>query len=120
MLITRWPSSAVGRSRTSAYDSLVWTVATARNLTSDFSAQTSEVFALLEQSLAQAGSDRTRMLSVQVLLTDIDQRDEFDLLWCTWLGNDPQAWPQRACYEAKLAPGLLLEVVVTAARHTPA
>ncbi len=116
MLIERWPSSGRGRSRTSAYGELVWTVETARNPAADFAAQTADVLALLDTSLSEAGSDRQRMLSVQVLLTDIGNRPAFDAQWCEWLGDDPQGWPQRAVSEAKLAPGLLLEVVVTAAR----
>ena len=116
MKIERWAGSAVGRSQAVARADLVWTVANARPTTEGFAAQVAETFSLLEQNLERAGSSRRGMLSVQVLLTDIGNRDEFDRLWRLWIGDDPEAWPQRACYGAALAPGLLVELIVTAAR----
>ena len=53
---------------------------------------------------------------VQVILVDISMRDAFDALWQAWIGPDPQHWPQRAVHGGALAPGLLLEVMATAAR----
>ena len=116
MKIERWAGSAVGRSQAVACGDLVWTVANARRTNEGFAVQVAETFALLEQNLQRAGSSRRHLLSVQVLLTDIANRDEFDRLWCQWIGDDREAWPQRACYGAALAPGLLVELIVTASR----
>jgi enamine deaminase RidA (YjgF/YER057c/UK114 family) len=114
--IERWAGRAIGRSQSVAYADLLWTVANARDTAADFAAQVLETFAVLEQNLEATGSSRRHLLSVQVLLSDIGDRDAFDRLWCAWIGDDPQAWPQRACYGAALAPGLRVELIVTAAR----
>ena len=116
MDIKRWNTQAVGRSQTVALGPLLWTVANARDRTADFAAQTAETFARLNQALVDAGSSRAHLLSVQVLLLDMKDRIAFDALWCEWVGPNPQHWPQRSCFQATLAPGLLLELVVTAAR----
>ncbi len=116
MNIERFTGAAVGRSRSVAYAGLVWTVSNARDTSADFVAQVDETLALLDASLAEAGSSRERLLSVQVLLVDIADRDVFDARWRAWIGPDPAHWPQRAVYGAPLAPGLLIEIIATAAR----
>ena len=116
MNIERWRSSGPGRSHTVAWGGLVWTVTNARDPAGDLATQVGETLALLEQFLHAAGSGKTRMLSVQVLLASIDDRAAFDRLWCDWIGDDPAHWPQRAVYGAALAPGLRVEMLVTAAR----
>ena len=126
MQIDRWPASAPGRSRVVSCSGLVRTVANARDASRPFDAQVAESLHMLDAHLQQAGSARTHILSVQVLLTDIAMRGDFDRLWQAWIGPDPAHWPQRACYQAGLAPGLLVELVVVAASasasqrvHTP-
>jgi len=114
--IQRWTGRAVGRSRTVACDGLVWTVANAVDATAPFEAQVAESLQMLELHLVEAGSDRTRILSLQVMLADIAQRPAFDEQWQARIGPSPEHWPQRACFQAALAPGLLIEVVVVAAR----
>lgn len=116
MNIERWAGGAVGRSRMSALGDLLWVVSNARDARAEFDAQVAETFALLDASLKEGGSSRERMLSVQVLLQDIETKDVFDARWRAWLGPDPAAWPQRACYQAGLSGGLLVEVIVVAAR----
>ena len=39
-----------------------------------------------------------------------------DAEWCEWIGG-PEHWPQRACVQAALAPGTLVEITVIAARR---
>ena len=70
---------------------------------------------MLEAHLAMTGSARTHLLSLQVMLTDISNRGAFDALWKQWIGSNPEHWPQRACFQAALAPGLLVELVAVAA-----
>lgn len=114
MKTERWGSGTKGRSHTVRRGDTVWTVSNARNLAGDFAAQARETLEFLDASLEQAGSSRECLLSVQVILSDIGDREQFDRLWCQWLGDDPAHWPQRAVFGASLAPGLLLEVVATA------
>lgn len=115
MQIERWSSGGVGRSRTVAYGDLVWAVADARDASASFESQVEQSLQILEAHLAEAGSARTHILSLQVMLTDITKRGDFDRLWVEWVGPHAEHWPQRACFQAALAPGLLIELVAVAA-----
>lgn len=115
MPITRWSSNGKGRSRTVAFGNLIWTVANAKDKPVDFETQAAQCLQMLELYLLEAGSARTHILSLQVMLVDISCRDRFDRLWQDWVGNDPVHWPQRACFQSVLAPGLLIEIVAVAA-----
>lgn len=80
----------------------------------DLRAQTREVLGHIDRLLAEAGSDKTRILSCQIFLTDVDQIGAMNEVWDAWVpqGNTPP----RATVEARLAnPQYLIEVVVTAA-----
>ncbi|ARP80629.1 hypothetical protein CAL12_07120 [Bordetella genomosp. 8] len=80
-------------------------------------AQTRDVLAKIDDCLAQAGTDKARLLSVQIWLKDIE-RDfaGMNQVWAEWAPAD--ALPTRATCEAKLAsPDLLVEIIVTAARR---
>jgi len=120
MKTERWGGSAKGRSTTVARGDTVWTVSNARNLGGDIRAQVAETLDLLDASLRRAGSDKTQLLSVQVILADISHREIFDEIWCRWIGDNPEHWPQRAVLAAALAPGLLLEIMATASREVGA
>jgi enamine deaminase RidA (YjgF/YER057c/UK114 family) len=113
MDIQRLPGGATGRSRAVAFENLIFTVATAAGSAS-LKEQTRQVLARIEQNLADAGSDKTRLLSATVYLTDIARKAEMDDVWNEWIG--PDNWPQRACVQAGLAPGALVEITVIAAR----
>ena len=119
MNIERWPAGSPGRSRTVASGPWIWTVATVSRPADGFEEEVRLCLELLERNLNEAGSDRSRLLSVQVILADIADRSEFDVLWRDWIGSDPAHWPQRACFQAGLAPGLRLELVAVAARREP-
>lgn len=118
MNIERWPSSAPGRSRTVAFGGVVWTVANATDPTADFEVQVRQSLQMLDDHLRQAGSARTHLLSLQVILADIANRAAFDRQWQEWIGPDPAHWPQRACFQSGLAPGLQIELVAVAAPAT--
>jgi enamine deaminase RidA (YjgF/YER057c/UK114 family) len=112
-IIERFAGGAAGRSRASAWRDLVFTVATAHG--ASLAEQTRATLAAIDRNLADAGSDRTRLLSATVYLSDIAGKAEMDALWCEWIGP-PANWPQRACVQAALAPGTLVEITVIAAR----
>lgn len=76
--------------------------------------QTREVLGHVERLLIEAGSDKTRLLSVQVFLADIDEIDRMNAVWDRWV--PPGHTPPRATVQARLADSRWrLEVVVTAA-----
>ncbi|OAI47003.1 hypothetical protein AYO44_10370 [Planctomycetaceae bacterium SCGC AG-212-F19] len=114
MDIERFRGNAAGRSRAVAFDSLVFTVATAPGSTS-VQEQTRQVLARIEANLADAGSDKTRLLSATVYLADIASKTAMDEVWNEWIG--PENWPQRACVQVGLAPNTLVEITMIAARR---
>ncbi|MGB0867409.1 MAG: RidA family protein [Granulosicoccaceae bacterium] len=81
----------------------------------DFETQVLATLKSLDEEMAAAGTDRTKLLLVHIYLTDIANIDRFNLHWDTWLdGAKP---PVRACVEpAKLAdPLYAVELVATVA-----
>jgi len=80
----------------------------------DIEGQTREVLAAIDALLAQAGSDKTRILRAQIFLADIADFAGMNRAWDAWVvsGNAPA----RATVEARLAkPEWKVEIVVTAA-----
>lgn len=76
--------------------------------------QTREILANIDSLLAQAGTDKTRLLSAQIWLADIATFSEMNEVWDAWVaeGNTPA----RACVESKLAaPQFTVEIMVVAA-----
>jgi len=64
--------------------------------------------------LAEAGSDKTRILAAQIILADIATRDEMNAVWSAWL--DKAHLPARMCTGGALhSPTCLVEIMVTAA-----
>ena len=82
--------------------------------TADMRGQTAQVLAMIDRLLAEAGSDKSRMLMVQIFLPDIADIVAMNEVWDAWVA--PGQTPPRATVQAKLAnPGYKIEVVVTAA-----
>jgi enamine deaminase RidA (YjgF/YER057c/UK114 family) len=77
--------------------------------------QTADILGQIDRHLAAAGSDRSRLLSVQIWLTDIATFDEMNAAWDAWV--DPDNKPARATVEARLAsPDYKVEIAGIAAR----
>ena len=113
MTIERWKGSAAGRNRAVRHGGVVYTVATAPG--ANIQAQTRAALAALDANLADAGSDKTCLLSAQIFLADLSQKAAMDEVWNDWIGPDWHNWPQRACVGAPLAGDTLVEIVITAA-----
>ncbi len=110
--ITRFSSGVPGRSSTVAYDGLVFTVVTADTYDLDMRKQTAEALAKLDAQLAQAGSDKSRLLSCTVYITDMTLKPQMNEIWDGWV--DMKNPPQRACIGASLEDGDLIEIVAIA------
>ena len=83
--------------------------------TADMRGQTQQVLGMIGRLLAEAGSDKSRMLMVQIFLPDISDITVMNEVWDAWVA--PGHTPPRATVQAKLAnPGYKIEVVVTAAQ----
>ncbi len=76
-------------------------------------AQTSQILAQIDTLLAEAGSDKTRIVSASIWLADIAGFAEMNSEWDKWVPAGHA--PARATVEAKLAtPDYLVEIAVIA------
>ena len=81
----------------------------------DIRSQTADVLRQIELRLAEAGSDKTRILRTQIYLKDIADITAMNEVWDAWVV--PGAAPPRATVQAPLAnPAYRIEIVVTAAQ----
>ena len=79
------------------------------------SEQTKEILATIDRYLAQAGTDKSKLLSANIWLTDMATFNEMNAVWDAWVA--PGNTPARATVEAKLAaPGYKIEIMVVAAK----
>jgi enamine deaminase RidA (YjgF/YER057c/UK114 family) len=77
--------------------------------------QMEEVLSIIDSHLAKAGSDKSKLLSATIYLTDMKTYPEMNAVWDGWVSSGNT--PARATVEAKLAaPRYNVEVMVTAAR----
>ena len=77
--------------------------------------QTKDILAQIDNILASAGSDKTRILKANIWLTDIATFSQMNQAWDAWVVAGKT--PARATVEAKLAaPGYDVEIMVEAAR----
>ena len=77
--------------------------------------QTKTILARIEALLAQAGSDKTKILSAVIWLADMADFAEMNAVWDAWVA--PGHAPARACGEAKLAtPDYTVEIIIVAAQ----
>jgi enamine deaminase RidA (YjgF/YER057c/UK114 family) len=89
---------------------------TAEDRSQGVTGQTEQVLGRIDRYLAEAGTDKSRLLTAQIWLTDIGNWAEMNAVWSRWIGDNRA--PARATVEAKLAAeGLLVEIMVTAARR---
>ena len=87
----------------------------AADASADITVQTQQVLQKIDDLLAEAGSDNSKILSAQIWLANIGHFAKMNEVWDNWI-PEGQA-PARACIEARLAsPDLLVEVGVIAAR----
>jgi enamine deaminase RidA (YjgF/YER057c/UK114 family) len=62
--------------------------------------QTREILATIDRLLAQAGSDKTKVLTASVYLADIATYTEMNAEWDAWVSEGNA--PARATFQAKL------------------
>ena len=76
--------------------------------------QTKEIVGIIDELLKEAGSDKTKILSATIYLSDISTFPQMNSVWDTWVV--PGQTPARATVEAKLAaPEYTVEIAVIAA-----
>ena len=81
----------------------------------DVKTQTRQVLERIDQLLATAGTDKSKLLTAQVWLSDMALFAAHNNVWNEWV--DRANPPVRACVGAPLwRPGMLVEIMVTAER----
>ncbi|CAM5773666.1 RidA family protein [Bosea minatitlanensis] len=77
--------------------------------------QTEEILSIIDGLLAEAGTDKSKLLMVNIWLSDISTFAEMNAVWDKWVVAG--ATPGRATVEAKLAaPQFTVEIAVIAAK----
>lgn len=80
----------------------------------DIEGQTRQVLGMIDALLARAGTDKTRLLMVQIFLADLADYDGMNRVWDAWVPAGHT--PPRATVQARLArPEWKIEIVATAA-----
>ena len=81
----------------------------------DVAGQTGQILDKIDKFLKEAGSDKSKILSANIWLTDIGTWSQMNEVWDKWVA--PGNSPARATVEAKLAnPALKVEIMVQAAK----
>jgi len=77
--------------------------------------QTREILERIDQLLAEAGTDKSKVLQATIWLANIADYAAMNSVWDAWV--TPGHTPTRACIGASLAgPGYAVEIRVVAAR----
>ena len=77
--------------------------------------QTRSILSQIDTFLATAGTDKTKLLSANIWITNMANFAEMNSVWDTWVS--PGNTPARATVEANLAsPDYKVEIMVVAAR----
>jgi enamine deaminase RidA (YjgF/YER057c/UK114 family) len=77
--------------------------------------QTKDILAAIDSLLAEAGTDKSKLLTAQIWLTDMSTFGHMNAVWDAWVS--PGHTPARATVQspALAAPGYDVEIMVTAA-----
>jgi enamine deaminase RidA (YjgF/YER057c/UK114 family) len=87
----------------------------ADDTSADIGGQTKQVLAAIDKLLAEAGSDKTKILSVTIYIADMADFAGMNAIWESWVPAGHT--PARATVEAKMAkPTYKVEMQVVAAK----
>ena len=87
----------------------------AADASADITVQTQQVLQKVDDLLAEAGSDSSKVLSAQIWIASMGHFAQMNAVWDAWVPEGSA--PARACIEARLAsPDLLVEIGVIAAQ----
>jgi enamine deaminase RidA (YjgF/YER057c/UK114 family) len=80
----------------------------------DVKGQTAQILKRIDELLAQAGTDKTRILTANIWLADYNTFNDMNEIWDAWVPEGHA--PARACVESALAfPQFTVEIGVIAA-----
>jgi enamine deaminase RidA (YjgF/YER057c/UK114 family) len=114
-MISRFPGLTPTRSRAVVHDDLVFTVAVAPDpVTPSMYEQSVKALARIDESLELCGSDKSKILTAIVYISDMKRKGEMNRAWDEWVDNKNP--PMRACLGVELEPPHIVEILVTAAK----
>lgn len=88
---------------------------TADNRAAGMKEQTTEILHKIDALLKKSGSDKSKLLSTMIYITDMRLKPAMDEAWLAWA--DAKNLPARACVETRLGtPDTLVEIMVVAAQ----
>jgi len=89
---------------------------TAPDRSAGIAGQTRQILSILDKHLAEAGSDRSKLLTAQIWLKNMSDYDAVNTVWNAWVDADNA--PTRSCVSANMSkPESLIEIRITAARE---
>jgi len=103
----RWSDATI-------FNGIAHFVEVAADTEQDITSQTTQILAQAEATLADIGSDKSKLLSATIYLTNVDNAAAFNSLWEAWLPTG--CAPSRACLKVELLdPKMLVEIAFVAA-----
>ena len=87
---------------------------TADDFGADIRGQTEQILDKIDDRLGKFVTDKSKLLSATIYVTDINQKPRMNEAWTAWLGSLER--PARACVEVALGAGVLVEIMVIAAK----
>jgi enamine deaminase RidA (YjgF/YER057c/UK114 family) len=88
---------------------------TAPDRSAGIAGQTQQILSIIERYLAEAGSDKSKLLTAQIWLKKMTDYDTVNTVWNGWVDHDNA--PTRSCVSANMSkPESLIEIKITAAR----
>lgn len=101
-------------SRVVEYGGTVYVCGTTPDPIGDITVQTKQVLDRIDEALSLAGTNKSKLLTAQVWLSDMRLFEAHNAVWNDWV--DPHNAPVRACVRADLVRTCLVEIMVTAAK----
>ena len=85
------------------------------DMQADMKGQTQSILRQIDKLLARGGSDKSKILSAVVFVSDMRLKPKMDEAWMAWM--DPKHAPARATVEARLGSAdTLVEIMCVAAK----
>lgn len=102
------------RSRLVKYNGVAYLSGQFSDKGGDIASQTRETLAKIDELLERAGTDKSRLLTGEVWITNMAEFKEMDAVWNAWVA--PGNPPTRCCCAVELGdPEMKVEIMVTAA-----
>ncbi|WP_025899609.1 RidA family protein [Sneathiella glossodoripedis] len=101
-------------SQTVIYNGMIWLAGQVGEPSGSVAEQTQNILDKIDSLLAEAGSDKSKILQATIWLSSMEYFAEMNEVWDKWVAKGNA--PARACGEAKLAtPDYKVEILITAA-----